>query len=470
MTFLSPSRTLLALLAVLLLLVAAPPLACDGAGDPGPNLEPTADLKPDVVAKHRAAVLAFEAARDADEGSIEKIDRAIKELKAVQKLAPRFAPPLYYLGIAYQITAEFEKARGVLKQAIDQNPKFHEAMVELGDTYLWLKQPEKAIAEYERAIATKPDYAAAYRQRAYYRLTERGDFQGALADAKKGLTLDPDDEWLAELEEMARLEVEGPGWEKTYVCEVEHYRVTTPVSQEFADEIGKHAELIHRLYTKIFPKIEKAKRKFPIVVYADDAEYHRNGGPDGAGGHYSPVLRKLELFRYDDDADTKLVLYHEGFHQFIHEYLEDAPQWFDEGLGDFFGPSRYVVEKRGEKRDKEVKEGMEIRPNPWRLELIQRALRQGRVRSWKELMLMSQRELYNEDWIDVHYAQSWSIIYFLCQHGLDKGDRTYFPLLQSYFKALRRGEGQESAFDSAFAKVDLGKIEREWKDYILSLE
>ena len=39
--------------------------------------------------------------------------------------------------------------------------------------------------------------------------------------------------------------------------------------------------------------------------------------------------------RYADDADTKIVLYHEGFHQFLHDYLEDAPQWFDEGLGDY---------------------------------------------------------------------------------------------------------------------------------------
>jgi len=469
----SATSSLLSRFAALLLVLAlaaasAPALAEDkkDAKPPPPNLEPTAEMKPDVAARYREAVKAFEKARDADEDSIARMEAAIKDLKAVEKAAPRFAPPLYYLGIAYQITAEFEKARGVLKRALDVNPKFHEAMVELGDTYLWLKQPEKAIAEYERALATKADYAPAYRQRAFWRMTEKGDFKAALDDATKGLTLDPEDKGLEALREMAEREVEGPGWARTFVCETEHYRISTPVSQEFADELGKHAELIHRLYTKIFPKIDKMKRKFPIVVYADRAEYRKNGGPEGAGGHYSPMIRKLELFRYGKADDTYLVLYHEGMHQFLHEYLEDAPQWFDEGLGDFFGPSRYVFE---EKKGKIVSEGMEIRPNPWRLELIQASIRRGQVRPWRQLMLMSHRELYNPQWISIHYAQSWSIIYFLCQYGADQGDRKYFVLLQNYFKALRRGEGQESAFESAFGKVDMPKLEQEWKDFILKL-
>jgi len=432
----------------------------------GPNFELPPDLDPKIGEQYRAALKAFEAAESAEEGATGKIEKAVKLLKAAQAAAPRFAPPLYYLGIAYQWTKEFDRARAVLKQALEINPKFHEAIVELADTYVWLKQFDRAWPEYERAIALKPEYAHAYAARGFARL-RAGDLAGAASDLEKANGLGEPD--LSKAIEFVRREIRGPDWKQTFVCETEHYTVFTGENQALADEIGKHAELIHRTYSRIFKDIKKEKRKFPIVVFGSAEEYHENGGPPQAGGHYNPLLRKLYIFKYPKDRDTKLVLYHEGFHQFLHDYLEDAPQWFNEGLADFFGPSRYVS-KTG-KTGNVVSEGMELRPNPWRLKAIQMALKAGRVRPWRDLMLMSQRELYDPRLAGLHYAQSWSIVYFLIRGDAKPSDNAgpHFQVLASYFAALRKGLGQEEAFNASFGKCDLAKLEEKWKSFILSL-
>ena len=115
---------------------------------------------------------------------------------------------------------------------------------------------------------------------------------------------------------------------------------------------------------------------------------------------------------------------------------------------------------------------MRIRTNPWRLRTIKQAVRSGRIRRWRELMLMSQRELYEPSWAGIHYAQSWSIIYFLVRYRAreDKIAGPYFKLLKTYFNKLRKGKGQEAAFDAAFGKVDLDQIEAEWRQFVIELK
>ena len=41
------------------------------------------------------------------------------------------------------------------------------------------------------------------------------------------------------------------------------------------------------------------------------------------------MFKQLFLFQYPRMSDTRLVLYHEGFHQFLDGILEvKPPQWF----------------------------------------------------------------------------------------------------------------------------------------------
>lgn len=467
-------------LALAALCAAVPPAARAEQDETGPNFELAPDTRPDHAKRYAEVVQAFREAKDAKKDARAKVEGALKKMVQLRKEAGDLPPLLYYMGIGYQWIREYARAREVLEKAIAKNPKFHQALVELGDVRCWEHRYADSLVEYDRAIAIAPRYGHAYLMRSMAKL-RMGDAKGALADAeraeklakeKAGAKYEEDaDPLLKAVLEKAKHEVEGPSWgATTYERESANYIVRTPVSQAFADDISEHAELIYKTYTSIFPKIEKEKRKFVILAFADAAQYHANGGPPQAAGHYDPIIRKLHIYKHENDADTKIVLYHEGFHQFIHDYLDDAPQWFDEGLGDFFGPTEKIEKK--DRSGKVISTSMRLRANPWRLELIQLAIRRGRVRPWRELMLMSHAELYDPEWIGIHYAQAWSIIYFLIRGGAapDQPAGPHFKLLNAYFTALRKGDGEAEAYRRAFGGQNVAALEEEWKAFILRLK
>lgn len=424
----------------------------------GPNVQ----LPANASSTLKKAVEAFKAAykRVYREGYVKAkadLKEAVKLLRLARESDPASPLPLYYIGILNQLEGDDKRALDNLKAVVALNPRFYEAWTELGDAHAHLGEMKEAEACYAKALELKPDHLEAWRGRALARL-EDGRFDDAVADAKKGLEIDKKDLWCLEVAMKAKLAADGPAWKNTFTKETEHYVVKTDVDQPFADWVASQAELIRKLYVKVFEKakIELPKRKYTVFVYADKKEYHDGGGPQGAGGHYDPVVRQLFLFKYPKPEDTQIVLFHEGFHQFLHPYLPRAPQWFNEGLGDYFGAAHHVMQPV---------EGMKILPNTWRLGEIKGGIGAGKVKPLKELLNMSQAELYDKSSVSMNYAQSWSFIYFLCEYQ----DRRYFPLLGKYFNALRGGKSQDEAYKSAFGDQDMDRIDQEWRAYIQKL-
>ena len=131
-----------------------------------------------------------------------------------------------------------------------------------------------------------------------------------------------------------------------------------------------------------------------------------------------------------------------------------APQWFNEGLADYFGASEYVNE--------DGDEGMRVLPNPWRLRTIKQMIRGNDFLPFETLMNMSQAQMYQPDRAGKNYAQAWSIVYFLAESE----GRAHFKYLKSYFKALRKGKTQREAFDASFGKADLEAMTEAWKEFM----
>lgn len=458
-------------LGVLVVLAAAAPAVADepaAAEAVSKNLVVPESLEASVRQRLEAAIASWTRAEELLRSKGPKaaragIDEALAALEAVRLDDGKCALPEYYLGIGYQLLGlyygeddQLPKAVTRLKAAVRLNPDFHEAFVELGDSHGHLEKWRDAEAAYDAAIGLAPDYALAYQRRAALYLQQQR-LREALADVQEALRLEPNDKGVAALERELRTALDGPDWPQTYEVETKNYLIRTNTSQEFAEFIAHRAELIRRLYLSVFPDPPRTKRKFPIIVYSSKQEYHANGGPPSAGGHYQPAFKQLVLFRYPKEEDTLIVLHHEGFHQFFDGILErKAPQWVDEGLGDFFGPSAYVHEGG--------KEGMRLRTNPWRLKTIQAVIRAGRAVPFERLMNMTQQEMYGQD-AGLHYAQAWSMVYFFIQAD----DRAHFKYLKKYFKALRRGKGRREAYDSAFGRADMAALEARWRDYTLSL-
>jgi tetratricopeptide (TPR) repeat protein len=390
------------------------------------------------------------------------LDKAIDDLEALRKRLKGCALPSHYLGIAYQIRgfyfdrAALETAVHRLKAATRLLPNFHEALVELADAHGHVGKERDSEIAYDKAIAAKPDYALAYRRRASL-LLGLGRFEEARSDVRVARKLQPKDESLEALERKFNLVIDGPDWPVKYEVETKNYVVRTNVSQEFAQSIADQSELIRRLYGQVFPR-RKSKRKSPIVVFRSKQEYHASGGPPSAGGHFDPLFKQLFLFKYPKHSDTRLVLYHEGFHQYLDGILEvKPPQWFNEGVADFFGPSIHHKVK-GE-------EGMKIQPNPWRLKTIQRIVRSGQAVPFERLMTMTQQEMYGRD-AGKHYAQAWSMIYFFAEAD----DRVHFKYIKSYFKSLRRGKDRMQAYESAFGKANMQALQDRWREFILRVK
>jgi tetratricopeptide (TPR) repeat protein len=422
-----------------------------------PHLKPPPDTPAEAVEAVAAGAKLMEEAKKMRTDPLETVERAITEFRKADRVAAKTYPAVhYYLGICYQWTKEYSEARRRLERALELKPDFHEAMVELGDVCAWLKDYPSAVKTYDRALAMKPDYAVAHRNKAIS-LIRNDDYKGAKECLAKAAALDERDEMSKQLLRMVQKELDGPNFGGTrFTRESMHFAVECDADQAFTDWISKNLELIYAKYNSIFPQQAKPKNKFRCIVFRDLKEYLEYGAPRNTGGYYQDLTKKLVFYRQPKDSDTLLVLYHEAFHQFLAYYLFGAPQWFNEGHGDYFGPSAY------NDRTKQ----MEVHTNPWRLPIIKQAIALNRTQPFEKLMLMTQAELYDPGTIAINYAESWSLVYFLWHYDAGR----YAKCLQLYFKALNRGAGVREAFTEGFGKVSLPSMEKEWKEFVLSLK
>ncbi len=419
------------------------------------NLTVPADLPADAKKALEEAIEAFKAAEKATAGSAQAFKQSVAKLKAASQKASKSPLPLYYLGMAYQGQRNFKEAKTVLEKAVKLNPQFHEALVELGDVYVWQKKLKEAIPQYEKALSLEPLYAHALDNKAFA-LIQMGDFAGAKTTLLEAEKLQKEPGRVYYMRQVDR-EIQGPGWKPTFTVETENYIVTTGISEEFAKEIANNAELIRRAYNVVFSGIAKPDRKYAIWVYESVDAYHAAGNSAQALGHYDLRFRKLVVPRQKNKAMTYTVLYHEAFHQYLHNYLELAPQWFNEGLGDYFGAFEYSRVAGKEK--------MLSKPNKGRLNNAQYAIQAKILPPAAELMVMSQQEMYEPKMASFHYAESWAIMYFLIQGNKPE----YKRVLISYFDLLRKGKDRNEAYEQTFGKIDMAKFDLEWKGYIANL-
>ncbi len=422
--------------------------------DESPNLKPAADIPAAAVeADKKGWDLLEEYKKEYKDRGL--LDKAVEHFKKAESLAGKpFILAAYHLGIAYQHTEDFKEAKRKLERCLELNPKFHEAMLELADTWAWLKSYDTAITVYDRAIALKADYMEAIRNKGMA-LMRKSDFINAQKCVNKALEIAPKDDFAKGLKELVDKEVEGPKFAKEFKKETAHFVVRTNVDDKYTEWIARHLELIYAKYESIFPKQQK-KEKHRCFVFKDRKEFLDYGSPPSSAGYYQDLTKKLVFYKQPKDTDTLVVLYHETFHAFLAFYLDHAPQWFNEGHGDYFGAATY----------NEKSKQMDMRPSSWRLNLIQAGIKGSTTQPWSKLMRMTQREMYDPKTMSMNYAQAWAMVYFFWHFENGK----YAKYFQTYFNTLMKDEDMMAAYDSAFGKADLARMEEEWKQFTLGLK
>jgi hypothetical protein len=262
--------------------------------------------------------------------------------------------------------------------------------------------------------------------------------------------------------------------------------------------IKRELEAIREEYEKLFPPLAPVTAVSRVRICKDGAEYSAYGGPPGSGGYWNWKAQELVFFDYDDvdgeagtgKANSRIVLYHEAFHQYIY-YSSGSfspHSWFNEGTGDFFSGAKISGGK--------VKL---IGVNTWRIRTIQDMLNRDFFAPWKEIISWSQGQYYGNNDKEMRgghsYAQGWSMIYFLRESKVAKKHEVWSTILDTYFETLRkhyndglamleesgmdRGPGavgklstesKKLAIDTAFADVDFDEIEEAWKKFTLGLK
>jgi len=273
--------------------------------------------------------------------------------------------------------------------------------------------------------------------------------------------------------------LDGWGWEDTpnYVL------LTNSDKAMLIRDLQKKLEGIRKYYLERFPPVAEITALATVRVCKDRDEYIEYGGWPESGGYWNPLAREL-VFYDGGKEDTRIVLYHEAFHQYVYYAVgEVRPHpWFNEGYGDYFSGAEFNT----------YGDVLRMRLNPWRTNQLQSLI--GQHPSWAELIRMEQAEFMTLD-PGRNYQMAWSMVYFLEEaKAVEKNPRwarilpTYYETLKTAFTEERRqlslagqaddpaelevasARARARAVQAAFEGVDLHEIEFAWIQFLRELK
>ena len=249
-----------------------------------------------------------------------------------------------------------------------------------------------------------------------------------------------------------------------------HYDMRTSATREEGKELLDFMELVHSTYMALLKPLnpdQVRKRRFTVVLYKSYREYIQAGAPPGSGAYYDGK----ELVGYYSTTFMRPFFAHEGMHQFTDATSKNFKafnMWFTEGIADCIGN----CEVRNRKLYMCVKSGAISR---MRLQLIQAAIRQGAVYPLRRFMTLSKRQFMADG--TRCYAQAWSFCHFLISYPKLENRTSQIPNgkyrknLAGYYELVRKGGTSHwKAWDAAFRGIPLERLEREWKEFVLSMD
>jgi len=264
--------------------------------------------------------------------------------------------------------------------------------------------------------------------------------------------------------------------------------------ESLVNHFEKRLEGIRRSYVELFPPVGDLTAISTVRICENEEEYQLYGGSAGSAGYWNPRSEELVLYVFDNSGsdwqsgkeDSRIVLFHEAFHQYIHYAAgELAPHsWFGEGYGDYFSGSDF----------NDHGEVGQVLVNPWRFTTIRRAVETRDHASWSEMVHMEKAEYYGPN-VHVNYAMGWSMIYFLNKAPAVRKNPKWKAILPTYFETLKsahlreraRLEGaglskneeevekaaktaRDEAVETAFKGVDMYELQETWREFMLELK
>lgn len=188
-----------------------------------------------------------------------------------------------------------------------------------------------------------------------------------------------------------------------------------------------------------------------VWLFKDAASYEKHNRlifgeqPTTPYGYYSSRHQAL-IMNIGTGGGT---LVHEIVHPFMEANFPACPPWLNEGLGSLY-------EQCGEE------DGRIHGYTNWRLPGLQRAIKAGKVPSFKTLLEMDTNAFYNED-KGVNYGQARYLCYYLQQKGL------LVKFYQEFHKQQKADPTGYQSLQKILNETDMDAFQKEWQTYVLGL-
>jgi len=188
-----------------------------------------------------------------------------------------------------------------------------------------------------------------------------------------------------------------------------------------------------------------------IWLFKDAASYRKHvkelfgESPTTPFGYYSARHRAL-VMNISTGGGT---LVHEIVHPFMRANFPKCPAWFNEGLGSLY---EQCTERAGHI----------VGLTNWRLAGLQKAIRAGKVPSFRALTALSDEDFYRTD-RGTHYAQARYLCYYLQEKGL------LVTFYREFVKNHRKDPTGYETLKRVLGEADLSAFEKRWRDFVLAL-
>src|SRR6185295_18577421 len=188
-----------------------------------------------------------------------------------------------------------------------------------------------------------------------------------------------------------------------------------------------------------------------IWLFKDEVSYGKHvrlffaDTPSTPYGYYSPGHKAL-IMNIGTGGGT---LVHELVHPLMEANFPECPPWLNEGLGSLYEQCGEVA-------------GHIHGYTNWRLPGLQRAINQGGLPTFKDLLEMDTSAFYGDN-TGVNYAQSRYLCYYLQEKGL---------LVKFYREFLAKQKEDPSGYGTLqkiLAESDMDAFKTRWEKYVLGL-
>ena len=256
---------------------------------------------------------------------------------------------------------------------------------------------------------------------------------------------------LDETTELIRRTLRGPNWPTKNVVEMGSIRIESDHSEKKCREVGAELERAFGYFRAHFPAAPEPSRKKPTVrvfsSHADYVAYSESFGRDlmHSAGAYIPSTRELVIWVSIGNEDFRNTVRHEGFHWYLHEIVDDAPIWFDEGYAQWFA----AVETQFARHKVGVIDARAVH----RLDAAG-----DRLTPLAELLTMTQPAFMAN--ASVHYAQAWALVHMLRKRDPER--------LARYFAEILTGASAAAAYEKIFAET-IDSLQAEYRRYVATL-